>query len=86
MSETTRAEIHAFLERIARAILAQGPATPEAMADALNRQGLTTRRGRSWSAATVAKFLTSPGAARALRAAAEAQATSPSGRTPSITN
>ena len=43
---------------------AAGMRTPQAIADHFNTMGITTRKGRRWSRATVAKFLTSPGAKR----------------------
>jgi SAM-dependent methyltransferase len=41
-----------------------GIAAPEAIADYFNARGITTRKGRQWTGATVAKFLSSPGAKR----------------------
>ena len=60
-------EIEAFVRRIVaevEAAEAAGMRTPEAIAAHFNANGLTTRKGRSWTAATVAKFLSSPGARR----------------------
>jgi hypothetical protein len=37
---------------------------PQAIADHFNAKGVTTRKGRPWTGATVAKFLSSPGAKR----------------------
>ena len=37
---------------------------PQANADHFNAKGVTTRKGRPWTGATVAKFLSSPGAKR----------------------
>ncbi|MCH9020336.1 MAG: methyltransferase domain-containing protein [Proteobacteria bacterium] len=37
---------------------------PQAIADHFNATGVTTRKGRRWTGATVAKFLSSPGAKR----------------------
>ncbi len=38
--------------------------TPQAIAEHFNAKGLTTRKGRRWTGATMAKFLSSPGAKR----------------------
>lgn len=60
-------EIEAFVQRIVaevEAAEAAGMQTPEAIAAHFNAKGLTTRKGRDWTAATVAKFLSSPGAKR----------------------
>ncbi|MCG8545720.1 MAG: recombinase family protein [Alphaproteobacteria bacterium] len=60
-------EIEAFVRRIVaevEAAEAAGMRTPEAIAAHFNAKGLTTRKGRGWTAATVAKFLSSPGAKR----------------------
>ncbi len=38
--------------------------TPQDIAEHFNAIGLTTRKGRGWTCATVAKFLSSPGAKR----------------------
>ena len=43
---------------------AAGMTAPEAIADHFNAKGVTTRKGRRWTGATMAKFLTSPGANR----------------------
>lgn len=43
---------------------AAGITTPQAIAEHFNAIGLTTRKGRGWTGATVAKFLSSPGAKR----------------------
>lgn len=62
-----RHEIEAFIRRIVAEILAAeraGVADPDAIADWLNAKGVTTRKGRGWTAATVRKFLSSPGARR----------------------
>ena len=62
-----KAEIEAFVRRIVvevEAAEAAGLRTPGAIAAHFNAKGLTTRKGRSWNAATVAKFLSSPGARR----------------------
>ena len=63
----SRAEIEAFVSNIVariEAAEAHGIATPQAIADHLNATGLTTRKGRGWTAAGVQKFLASPGAKR----------------------
>ena len=60
-------DIEAFVRRIVaevEAAEAAGIRTPEAIAAHFNAKGLTTRKGRGWTAATVAKFLSSPGAKR----------------------
>ena len=60
-------EIEAFVRSIVariEAAEAKGIVTPEAIAAHFNATDLTTRKGRSWTAATVRKFLTSPGAKR----------------------
>jgi hypothetical protein len=62
-----RHEIEAFVRHIVaevEAAEAAGMKTPQAIADHFNAIGLTTRKGRGWSGATVAKFLSSPGAKR----------------------
>ncbi len=41
---------------------AAGMTAPQAIADHFNAKGVPTRKGRRWTAATVAKFLGSPGA------------------------
>ena len=43
---------------------AAGMTAPQAIADHFNARGVTTRKGRRWTGATVAKFLGSPGAKR----------------------
>ncbi len=43
---------------------AAGMRTPQAIAEHFNAKGLTTRKGRRWTGATLAKFLSSPGAKR----------------------
>ena len=63
-----RGEIEAFVRRLVveiEAARAAGMTAPQAIADRLNAKGVTTRKGRRWSGATVAKFLSSPGARRA---------------------
>jgi hypothetical protein len=62
-----RAAIEAFVRHIVAAIAAareEGAATDAEIADALNRRGLTSRKGRAWTGVMVAKFLASPGARR----------------------
>ena len=62
-----RTEIEAFIRRIVAEIEAAealGTIAPQAIADHLNATGVTTRKGRRWTGATVAKFLGSPGAKR----------------------
>ena len=62
-----RQEIEAFVRRIVaeiEAVEAAGITAAEAIAGHLNRAGVTTRKGRGWTGATVAKFLSSPGAER----------------------
>ncbi|MSO65370.1 MAG: hypothetical protein EXQ85_06175 [Alphaproteobacteria bacterium] len=61
--------IIAFLVAIVAAIedvRRLGANDEQAIALALNARGVTTRRGRRWSAASVRKFLASPGAKRLL--------------------
>jgi len=62
-----RQEIEAFVRRIVAEIEAAeavGTTAPQAIADHFNATGITTRKGRRWTGATVAKFLSSPGAKR----------------------
>lgn len=62
-----RQEIEAFVRHLVVEVEtaeAAGMTTPQAIADHFNVKGVTTRKGRQWSAATVAKFLSSPGAKR----------------------
>ena len=62
-----RQEIEAFVRRIVReieAVEAAGTTGAQAIADHLNAEGITSRRGRHWTGATVAKFLSSPAAER----------------------
>ncbi len=47
-----------------RAARAAGAATDTEIAAALDAKGLTSRKGRSWTADAVAKFLASPAARR----------------------
>ena len=66
MSER-RAEIERFVGHLiveVEAAEAAGMTAPEAIADHFNANGITTRKGRGWTAASVAKFLSSPGAQR----------------------
>ena len=41
-----------------------GMIAPQAIAEHFNAKGITTRKGRRWTGATVAKFLSSLGAKR----------------------
>ncbi len=63
-----RREIEDFVRNIVAEIEAAEAAgavdDAEAIADHLNANGVTTRKGRSWTGVTVAKFLRSPGAKR----------------------
>ena len=62
-----RQEIEAFVRHLVvevEAAEAAGMTAPQAIADHFNAKGVTTRKGRRWSGATVAKFLGSPGAKR----------------------
>ena len=62
-----KSEIEGFVRRIVaeiEAAEAAGVRTPHAIAAHFNAKGLTTRKGRHWNEATVAKFLSSPGAKR----------------------
>ena len=62
-----RDEIEAFVRGLVaevEAAEAAGMTAPQAIADHFNAKGLTTRKGRRWTGATVAKFLSSPGAQR----------------------
>jgi len=62
-----RHEIEAFVRRIVaeiEAAEAAGSTAPGAIAGHLNARGVTTRKGRQWTGASVAKFLGSPGAKR----------------------
>jgi SAM-dependent methyltransferase len=62
-----RQEIEAFVRHLVgevEAAEAAGMTAPEAIADHFNAKGVTTRKGRRWTGATMAKFLTSPGANR----------------------
>ncbi len=43
---------------------AAGMTAPQAIAGYFNAKGITTRKGRRWTGATVAKFLSSSGAKR----------------------
>ena len=61
------AEHEAFVRRILSEITDAQTATggdTTALADTLNARGMTSRRGRLWTAATLRKFLASPGAKR----------------------
>ena len=62
-----RQDIEDFVRRIVVEIEAAesaGKRSPEAIAEHFNAKGLTTRKGRRWTGATMAKFLSSPGAKR----------------------
>ena len=62
-----RGEIEAFVRHLVvevEAARTAGMTAPQAIADRLNAKGVTTRKGRRWTGATVAKFLGSPGAKR----------------------
>ncbi len=62
-----RDEIEAFVRRLVaevEAAEAAGVTAPQAIAEPFNATGLTPRQGRRWTGATVAKFLSSPGAKR----------------------
>ncbi len=62
-----RQQIEAFVRYLVaevEAAEAAGMTAPQAIAEHFNAKGLTTRKGRRWSGATVAKFLSSPGAKR----------------------
>ena len=62
-----RQEIETFVRHLVvevEAAEAAGMTTPQAIADHFNAKGVTTRKGRRWTGATVAKFLSSPGAKR----------------------
>ncbi len=60
-------EIEAFVRHLVvevEAAEAAGMTAPQAIADHFNTTGVTTRKGRRWTGAAVAKFLSSPGAKR----------------------
>ena len=62
-----RQEIEVFVRHLVvevEAAEATGMTTPQAIADHFNTKGVTTRKGRRWTSATVAKCLSSPGAKR----------------------
>jgi hypothetical protein len=62
-----RDEIEAFVRGLVaevEAAEAAGMIAPQAIAEHFNAQGVTTRKGRRWSGASLAKFLSSPGAKR----------------------
>lgn len=65
------AEAHEASESFVRRLIAQiereragGAITSQRIAERLNARGITTRKGRPWTAASVLKFLKSPGARR----------------------
>ena len=62
-----RQEIEDFVRNIVaeiEAAEATGVNEDRAIANHLNTMGVTTRKGRTWTGDTVAKFLSSPGAKR----------------------
>ena len=62
-----RQEIEAFVRHLVaevEAAEAAGITAAQSIADHFNDTGVTTRKGRRWTGATVAKFLSSPGAKR----------------------
>ncbi len=62
-----RDEIEAFVRGLVaevEAAEAAGLTAPQAIAEHLNAKGVTTRKGRRWTGASLAKFLGSPGAKR----------------------
>ena len=62
-----RQEIEAYVRHIVaevEAAEAAGMTAAQAIADHFNAKGVTTRKGRRWNEATVAKFLSSPSAKR----------------------
>ncbi len=62
-----REEIEAFVRGLVaevEAAEAAGMTAPQAIAEHFNAQGITTRKGRRWTGASLAKFLGSPGAKR----------------------
>ncbi len=62
-----RHDIEAFVRQLVaevEAAEAAGMTAPQAIAEHFNAKGVTTRKGRLWTGATVVKFLGSPGAKR----------------------
>ncbi len=62
-----REKIEAFVRGLVaeiEAAEAAGMTAPQAIAEYFNAQGITTRKGRRWTGASLAKFLSSPGAKR----------------------
>ncbi len=62
-----RDEIEAFVRGLVAEVEdaeAAGLTAPQAIAEHLNAKGVTTRKGRRWTGASLAKFLSSPGAKR----------------------
>ena len=62
-----RDEIEAFVRGLVaevEAAEAAGLIAPQDIAEHFNARGITTRKGRRWSGASLAKFLGSPGAKR----------------------
>jgi len=62
-----RQEIEAFVRRLVAEVEAAevaGMTAPQDIAEHFNAKGITTRKGRRWTGATAAKFLSSKGAKR----------------------
>jgi len=62
-----RQEIEAFVRHLVfevEAAEAAGMTAPHAIAEHFNAKGISTHKGRRWTGATVAKFLSSSGAMR----------------------
>ncbi len=62
-----RQDIEAFVRHLVVEVEtaeAAGMTAPQAIAAHFNAMGVTTRKGRRWTGATMAKFLSSPGAKR----------------------
>ena len=62
-----RQQIEAFVRHLVGEVVppdVPGLTAPHAIADHFNAKGVTTRKGRCWTGATVTKFLGSPGAKR----------------------
>ena len=60
-------EIEAFVRELVvevEAAEAAGMTSPDAIAEHFNAKGISTRKGRRWTGATVAKFLSSPAVKR----------------------
>jgi len=74
-ADDRKRKVRAFVRTIVAEILAaeaNGLLESAAIADHLNAKRITTRKGRTWNAVTVEKFLSSPGAHR-FRAELEAK-------------